>query len=286
MRKSLIAGSVLALALAATLALPGWLGAAEQSPKEPTADGAPGHGFLGVGLRQLTPELQTHFGAPEGSGVLVASVTADGPAAAAGIRVGDVITAVDGLAVDSSRDLGREVRHRPGEMVEIELYRDGARQQVGVTLGQRQAHHWDHGRSAEEWADLAEHWESWGEEFGEGMERWGEEFGERWGQEFGERMERWGEEFGQKWGEEFGEKWGEEMAERGQSWEEMGQEIGRAVEQALREVDWEAISRSVEESMRSLEELDLESMGVEIERHMEELERHLEEQRSDQAGAD
>ena len=47
-----------------------------------------------------------------------------------------------------------------------------------------------------------------------------------------------------------------------------------------------AIGRSVEESMKSLEELDLESMGADIERHMEELERRLEDRHPDETGAD
>ena len=123
-RKNLIAGGVLALALAAFLVVPAWLGAAETTVDDATADERPRRGFLGVGVEELTEELQIHFGAPEGSGVLVASVSDDSPAAAAGIRVGDVITEVDGLVVASTRDLSREIRHRPGDSVAIELYRD------------------------------------------------------------------------------------------------------------------------------------------------------------------
>ena len=119
-RNKLIIGGVLALVLAVFLVVPAWLGAAESAVDETTTEDRPTRGFLGVGLRELTAELQTHFGAPEGSGVLVASVSDDSPAAAAGIRVGDVITAVDGLSVDSTRDLSREIRHRPGDSVAIE----------------------------------------------------------------------------------------------------------------------------------------------------------------------
>lgn len=269
-RKNLILGGVLAVALAALLVLPAWLSAAEPAKDETTTETRPGRGFLGVGLRELTPELQTHFGAPEGSGVLVASVSDDSPAAAAGIRVGDVITAVDGLSVDSTRDLSREIRHRPGASVAIELYRDGKEKEVTAALGERQAQAWDRawdhgGRSPEQWAEFAERWE-----------RWGEEFGEKWGQ--------WGEEFGQRWGEEFSEKWGEAHAENGEDWEEMGEEIGRSVEKALSEVDWDEIGRAVEQSMKSIEDVDWEEMSERIERRMEELERHLEEQHAGDDG--
>ena len=147
---------------------PAWLRAAETAAEDTGAEARPVRGFLGVELRELTPELQTHFGAPEGSGVLVASVSDDSPAAAAGIRVGDVVTAVDGLAVESTRDLSREIRQRPGATVAIELYRDQKPRQLTATLGERQAHAWGHGgRSPEEWAEFAERWERWGEEFGE-----------------------------------------------------------------------------------------------------------------------
>jgi hypothetical protein len=278
-RKHLITGGVLAVALAALLVMPAWLGAAEPAAKETTTEERPARGFLGVGLRQLTPELQTHFGAPEGSGVLVASVSDDSPATAAGIRVGDVITSIDGLAVDSTRDLSRELRHRPGESVAIELYRDGKPRQLTATLGERQTHGWKHGgRSPEEWAEFAERWERWGEEFGEQWGQWGEEFGQRWGEEF---AESWGEEHAENW-----QSWAEEMAERGEGWEEMGEEIGRTVEKALNEVDWDEIGKAVEQSMKSLEEIDWEGMSEQIERRMEKLERHLEEQRQQDTDTD
>ncbi len=276
-RKTLIAGGALAFALAALLVVPAWLGAAEPAVDETETVARPARGFLGVGLKELTPELQTHFGAPEGSGVLVASVSDESPAAAAGIRVGDVITAVDGLAVDSSRDLSREIRHRPGDSVAIELVRKGEPRQVTATLGERKARAWEHGgRSPEEWAEFAERWESWGEEFGEKWGRWGEQFGQRWGEEFGQR---WGEEHAQNW-----QQWAEEMAESGEGWEEMGEEIGRTVEKALSDVDWDQIGKSVEESMKALEGMDWEGMSEQIERNMEELERRLEKQHEPAAG--
>ena len=276
-RKRLITGAALSLALAALLVLPVWLGAAEPAVEETATEERPTRGFLGVELRELTPELQAHFGAPEGSGVLVAAVSDDSPAAAAGIQVGDVVTAVDSLAVDSARDLSREIRHRPGETVAIEIYRDGRPRQIQATLGEREArgfHHrgWTHGgRTPEEWAKAAEHWERWGEEFGEKWGEWGEEFGQRWGEEF---ARKWGEEHSENW-----QKWAEEMAGRGEDWEKMGEEIGRSVEKALSEIDWDEIGRAVEESMRSVEGVDWERISEQIERSMEELERNLEEHR-------
>ena len=283
-RKRLITGAALALVLAALLVLPVWLSAAEPATGEATAEKQPTRGHLGVELRELTPELQTHFGAPEGSGVLVAGVSDDSPAAAAGIRVGDVITAVDSLAVDSVRDLSREIRHRPGETVSIEVYRDGRPRQLSATLGEREAHRWHHGgrhyggRTPEEWQEFGERWQRWGEEFGEKWGEWGEEFGQRWGEEF---ARKWGEEHSEQW-----QKWAEEMAERGEDWGAMGEEIGRAVEQALSEVDWEEIGKAVEESMESIEGIDWEGIGERIERSMAEMEGQLEKRHEKDAEKD
>jgi serine protease Do len=63
---------------------------------------------LGVNAQELTPELAQYFGAK--NGVLVASVVTDSPASRAGLRAGDVITAVAGRPVSSSADLVRELR--------------------------------------------------------------------------------------------------------------------------------------------------------------------------------
>jgi serine protease Do len=63
---------------------------------------------LGVTVQELTPELAAYFGASDG--VLVSSLLADSPASRAGIRVGDVITSVDGRSITSGADLAREVR--------------------------------------------------------------------------------------------------------------------------------------------------------------------------------
>jgi S1-C subfamily serine protease len=63
---------------------------------------------LGVTVNELTPALAAYFGAADG--VLVASVTADSPAARSGIKAGDVITSVDGRAITSAAGLVRELR--------------------------------------------------------------------------------------------------------------------------------------------------------------------------------
>ena len=67
---------------------------------------------IGVSTMALTKQLADYFGVADGKGVLVTSVTEDGPAAKAGVKAGDVITAIDGEAVDSPGDLSRVINRK------------------------------------------------------------------------------------------------------------------------------------------------------------------------------
>ena len=60
---------------------------------------------LGVAVMGLTPELRAFYGAPKDSGLLVAHVDPGGYAEQAGVKVGDVITKLDGTALRDSKDL-------------------------------------------------------------------------------------------------------------------------------------------------------------------------------------
>ncbi|WP_343867388.1 DegQ family serine endoprotease [Caenispirillum bisanense] len=100
---------------------------------------ASGHvtrGWLGVNIQPVTAEIAEALRLPAAKGALVADVTADSPAGAAKLRSGDVITAVDGTAVDQLRDLPRLIANgAPGQTVKLSVLRDGARRTVPVTLG-------------------------------------------------------------------------------------------------------------------------------------------------------
>src|SRR5262245_11699276 len=79
-------------------------------------------GFLGVGRTGRRPELRVHFGAPEDAGAMVSKVEPGSPAEKAGIRVGDILTSVDGKDVKSSWDVMATVRRLDGgEQVPIEV---------------------------------------------------------------------------------------------------------------------------------------------------------------------
>ena len=67
-----------------------------------------------------------------GKGVLVTSVTDDGPAAKAGVRAGDVITAIDGEAVDSPGDLSRAINRKKEGEVALTVIRNKSQQTIRV----------------------------------------------------------------------------------------------------------------------------------------------------------
>jgi serine protease Do len=89
---------------------------------------------LGVQLLDATPELREHLGGDADSGVLVSKVIEGMPAAEAGLRVGDLIVAVDGEPVEHVGDLVHALSDREGQEVEIEVVRDHRRATVRVAL--------------------------------------------------------------------------------------------------------------------------------------------------------
>jgi membrane-associated protease RseP (regulator of RpoE activity) len=96
-------------------------------------------GYLGVGLTELTPELRAHFGVPEDAGVMVASVEDGSPADKAGVKVGDIIAALDGKDVKSSWDIRAQVRElKEGEQVPMTVYRDGKAQNLSAAIAMRE----------------------------------------------------------------------------------------------------------------------------------------------------
>ncbi|GHD06597.1 Do family serine endopeptidase [Tianweitania populi] len=93
-------------------------------------------GWLGVQIQPVTPEIAESIGLENAKGAIVASAQSDSPAATAGVKDGDVITAVDGQAVSTPRELARVIGSaRPGKDVKIDLWRNGKAQSINVKLG-------------------------------------------------------------------------------------------------------------------------------------------------------
>jgi serine protease Do len=88
---------------------------------------------IGVSTMELNKQLADYFGIADGRGVLVTSVSADGPAAKAGVKAGDVITAVDGEAVDSPGDIARVINRKKEGDVTLTIMRNKSQQTIRVT---------------------------------------------------------------------------------------------------------------------------------------------------------
>jgi serine protease Do len=88
---------------------------------------------IGVSTTQLTKQLAEFFGVADGKGVLVSSVAEDGPAAKAGIRAGDVITAVDGEKIEAAGDLTRALGKKKEGDVTLTIVRDKSQRSITVT---------------------------------------------------------------------------------------------------------------------------------------------------------
>jgi len=92
-------------------------------------------GYLGVGLTELTPELRAHFGVPGDSGTMVSRVEPGSPADKAGIKVGDILTRIDGNAVESSWDVSSKVSgFDDGQQIPIEVWRNGKAQNLNAAI--------------------------------------------------------------------------------------------------------------------------------------------------------
>jgi serine protease Do len=98
--------------------------------------GSVSRGFLGVNIQNVTGDIAQSLGLREASGVLVAEVQPNTPAARGGLRPGDVILALNGQPIRESRDLSRRVAQiAPGATARLDIVREGARQVVAVELG-------------------------------------------------------------------------------------------------------------------------------------------------------
>jgi len=95
-------------------------------------------GWLGVVIQDLTPELAAGFGVKEDAGVLVAEVMKDGPADAAGLRPGDVVTGFGGSAIKDVTELQKRVAAvEPGRPTPIMVLRDHAPLALSVKVGEQ-----------------------------------------------------------------------------------------------------------------------------------------------------
>jgi serine protease Do len=101
-------------------------------------DGTVERGWLGVQIQEIDEELATALGLGEPQGVLIADVTAGGPADEAGLEPGDVVISIAGETFEEPRELSRAVADlAQGETVTASVLRDGEEREIGITIGLR-----------------------------------------------------------------------------------------------------------------------------------------------------
>jgi serine protease Do len=95
-------------------------------------------GWLGVSIQDLKGELAEYYGVKGTEGVLVTEVVPGNPAEKAGIKAKDIITAVNGDKIKSSRELTAKAATLPvGETSKIKVVRDGQEKTFDVTVAKR-----------------------------------------------------------------------------------------------------------------------------------------------------
>jgi serine protease Do len=98
--------------------------------------GAVTRGWLGVQIQPVTEEIAESVGLKDAKGALVADVTPNSPALAAGLKTGDTIVELDGKAIKTPTELSRAVaRIEPGHKTTLTVLRGGSEKEIPVAIG-------------------------------------------------------------------------------------------------------------------------------------------------------
>ncbi|HYE41043.1 MAG TPA: Do family serine endopeptidase [Ramlibacter sp.] len=96
-------------------------------------------GRIGVLMGELSKEVAESLGLGTTRGVEISLVEPDGPADKAGVKVGDIILKFNGVAIERSSDLRRQVGNTPvGSKAVVTIWRKGAQQDIPVTVSELQ----------------------------------------------------------------------------------------------------------------------------------------------------
>ena len=94
-------------------------------------------GRIGVAIQEVSQSLAQSFGLDRPRGALVSSVEKGGPADKGGLQAGDVLLSVNGKAVERSAEVPPLVAAvKPGQKASFEVWRDGKKRNVDVTVGE------------------------------------------------------------------------------------------------------------------------------------------------------
>lgn len=118
-----------------SLTLPAPMPFGNEVPREFTTPQA----FLGVRFESIDASLAQKESLPVTEGAIVREIVEPGPAQAAGVQVGDIITAISGDAVNADHTLrDRVAAHKPGDTIDLTIRRGAETLTISLTLGERQ----------------------------------------------------------------------------------------------------------------------------------------------------
>jgi serine protease Do len=98
-------------------------------------DGKISHGYIGIGISDVTPDNAKFFQMTNATGALITQVEPTSPGGKAGLKTGDVVVKLNGQSVTDAGELQMEVgQKRPGDTIQLEVIRDGKTSTIPVTL--------------------------------------------------------------------------------------------------------------------------------------------------------
>ncbi|HEY6250068.1 MAG TPA: Do family serine endopeptidase [Candidatus Angelobacter sp.] len=98
-------------------------------------DGKVRHAYMGVGITDVTPDNARFFHLQDTNGAVITEVQPDSPGGRAGLKVGDVITEVNGQKVNDAGSLQVVIgQQHPGSKVNVQILRDGKQMSLPVTV--------------------------------------------------------------------------------------------------------------------------------------------------------
>jgi 2-alkenal reductase len=98
------------------------------------------HPYLGISFSAITPQVAAEQGLPIDWGIAITQVQPGTPAARAGLRAGDIITAVAGQQIDENTSfVNLLLTHQVGETITLSVWRNGQTLDVSITLAERPA---------------------------------------------------------------------------------------------------------------------------------------------------
>ena len=110
-------------------------------------------GHLGITMQDLTPELARALGVDAHDGVVITEVQARSPAAAAGLREGDVVVALDGHLMHGAAQMRARLAVTPaGRMIELRVLRGASETTLRVRIAEVETQHAGHGETLAELA--------------------------------------------------------------------------------------------------------------------------------------